>query len=157
MEAQFLTDRGQVRECNEDSGGLFYNQSNQLLAIIADGMGGHSAGDIASEMAVSLLQKKWEQLEQFHAPEQTEKWLSDVLSVINTSIYNYSLQKESYKGMGTTVVVAIAMNEFITIGHVGDSRCYIQNEAGFRQMTEDHSLVNELVRSGEISEEEALV
>src|SRR5699024_8222141 len=75
----------------------------------------------------------------------------------NTSIYNYSLQKESYKGMVTTVVVAIEMNEFITIGHVGDSRCYIQNEAGFRQMTEDHSLVNELVRSGEISEEEALV
>lgn len=155
MQTQFLTDRGQVRDHNEDSGGVYYNVSGQILAIIADGMGGHQAGDVASEMAVSTLKSEWKDLTELSSPEQTEDWLSDVLQNINTSIYEQAKQHEEYAGMGTTVVVAISGEDFMTIGHIGDSRCYLYNENGFNQVTEDHSLVNELVRTGQITEEDA--
>lgn len=155
MQSQFLTDRGQVRDHNEDSGGVYYNTSGQLLAIVADGMGGHQAGDVASEMAVSLIKSEWKQISKLTSPEQTEKWLLDVLQSINQAIYEEAKQRQEYRGMGTTVVVAISGEDFITIGHIGDSRCYLANENGFKQVTEDHSLVNELVRTGQITEEDA--
>lgn len=155
MKAQFLTDRGQVRGHNEDSGGIYFNASDQLLAIIADGMGGHQAGDIASQMAVEIIQEKWQQCKEFTSPEQTEKWLEETLSEMNNHIYDCANQKEEYTGMGTTIVVSVITDDFITIAHIGDSRCYINNQAGFKQITEDHSLVNELVRTGQITKEDA--
>lgn len=155
MKANFLTDRGQVRKYNEDAGGIYYNSSGQILAIIADGMGGHQAGDVASQMAVSIMQTAWEKTDEFTKPERAEKWLSETFEKMNSSIFDHALQKEEYTGMGTTVVSAIGTAEFIIIGHIGDSRCYLHNEDGFKQITEDHSLVNELVRSGEISHEDA--
>lgn len=157
MEAYFLTDRGQVRDHNEDSGGYYYNEDEQLLAIIADGMGGHQAGDVASEMAVNMLQEKWEETNNKKSAEEVEDWLINVLTEINTAIYHYATENESFKGMGTTIVVAVCLKDFMTVAHVGDSRCYLNNENGFNQITEDHSLVNELVRSGELTIEEARV
>ena len=156
MEAEFLTDRGQVREHNEDSGGIYYNPSGQLLAVIADGMGGHQAGDVASQMAISTIQAEWEKSKELKLPEQTEVWLIKALEKVNKVIYEDSLQKEEFAGMGTTIVATINTDEFITVAHIGDSRCYIKNESGFNQITEDHSLVNELVRSGQISKEDAV-
>lgn len=155
MKANFLTDQGQVRKHNEDAGGIYYNSTGQVLAIIADGMGGHQAGDVASQMAVSIMQTAWEKTDEFTEPEQAEEWMSETFKKMNLSIFNHALEKEVYKGMGTTVVSAIGTDEFIIIGHIGDSRCYLRNEDGFKQITEDHSLVNELVRSGEISHEDA--
>lgn len=155
MEANFLTDRGQVRTRNEDSGGIYYNESGQLLAIIADGMGGHQSGDVASQMAVSIIQNEWQESTACTSPEQTEEWFIQVLTKMNISIYNHAREKEEYTGMGTTIVAVISGVDFITIAHIGDSRCYIYNESGFNQITEDHSLVNELVRSGQITEEDA--
>lgn len=155
METYFSTDRGQVRGHNEDSGGVYYNPSGQLLAVIADGMGGHQAGDVASEMAVSMIQDSWEKSKALKLPEETEAWLSEILSDVNHEIYELASQKEELAGMGTTIVVIIYSGDFITIAHIGDSRCYIQNENGFQQITEDHSLVNELVRSGQISKADA--
>ncbi len=155
MEAYFLTDQGQVRGHNEDSGGIYYNSSGQLLAVIADGMGGHQAGDIASEMAVSMIQKSWKESEALKVPEETEAWLADILFHVNNEIYNLALEKEELAGMGTTIVVVINCGDFFTVAHIGDSRCYLHNENGFKQVTEDHSLVNELVKTGQISEEDA--
>ncbi|SHF50382.1 Stp1/IreP family PP2C-type Ser/Thr phosphatase [Ornithinibacillus halophilus] len=155
MIGQFLTDRGQVRSHNEDAGGLFYNQSGQLLAIIADGMGGHQAGDVASQMATKTLEEKWMQTTTLDTPEETENWLTNVLEEANSSIYQQSLEKDECQGMGTTIVVVICNEEFITVAHIGDSRCYIQNSHGFKQITEDHSLVNALVQSGQISKVDA--
>lgn len=155
MESLFLTDRGQVREHNEDAGGIFYNQSKQLLAIIADGMGGHQSGDVASQMAVDMLREKWIELNQLNSPSKTEKWLSKTILNINKSIYERSQLKDELKGMGTTIVVALVTDEFLTIAHIGDSRCYLYNQNGFKQITEDHSLVNMLIRTGQISVEDA--
>jgi protein phosphatase len=155
MKGKFLTDQGKVRSHNEDAGGIFYNLSGQFLAVIADGMGGHKAGDVASQMAISLIEEQWNKQEKLHSPEETESWLSKIISEINHSIYSHGLQKEEFQGMGTTAVTAICTEEFVTIAHIGDSRCYMLSGTRFNQVTEDHSLVNELVRSGHISKDAA--
>lgn len=156
MQQFFLTDKGRVRELNEDAGGIFKNQFNQYLAVVADGMGGHQAGDIASNLVISHIEDYWKQINMpFTTPEESESWLVDTLKKINTDIYHYSIENESLKGMGTTVVISICTPEFLTIGHIGDSRCYVLNQYGFNQVTEDHSLVNELLKCGEITKEAA--
>lgn len=156
MQQLFLTDKGRVRELNEDAGGIFKNQFDQYLAIIADGMGGHQAGDIASKLAISIVEDYWnEESTSFNTPEECENWLIDTLERINTNIYRYSIENDSFKGMGTTVVLSICTQDFVTIAHIGDSRCYLLNQYGFKQVTEDHSLVNELLKCGEITQEAA--
>lgn len=155
MRSIFLTDRGKVRKHNEDAGGIYYNQSEQVLAIIADGMGGHQSGDVASQMVVSIIKEKWQEVTELSSPGETESWLIKTVEDINKTVYEHSQNKEELEGMGTTLVAAIISDEFISVAHIGDSRCYIQNQNGFKQITEDHSLVNMLLRTGEISEEDA--
>jgi PPM family protein phosphatase len=155
MKGQFMTDQGLVRSHNEDAGGVFYNKHDQLLAVIADGMGGHQAGDVASRMATSLMETEWLESEQLDNPEAAESWLQTAVEKINKKVYEHSLTKEECQGMGTTFVVAICTADFITVSNIGDSRCYMLSEDGFKQITVDHSLVNELVRSGQISKDDA--
>jgi len=150
-----MSDRGQLRSINEDSGGIFTNDSGQLLAIVADGMGGHLAGDVASELAVAFIKEKWENIKQIHSPVEAEKWLHNVMTEMNQTIYQRSLENEKYEGMGTTVVISICTKDFVTIAHIGDSRCYLLNETSFEQVTNDHSLVNELIRTGQITKMDA--
>jgi PPM family protein phosphatase len=155
MLGKFLTDTGHVRSHNEDAGGIYYNQQNQILAVVADGMGGHSAGDVASYLITNSMSSNWKKTDLLLSPEEAEMWLKEQIQLANKEIYQYALDHEECRGMGTTVVAAICTEEFITIGHIGDSRCYLSNEHGFTQVTEDHSLVNELVRSGQLSKEDA--
>ncbi|SDL75507.1 Stp1/IreP family PP2C-type Ser/Thr phosphatase [Sediminibacillus halophilus] len=155
MNGYYSTDQGKVRAHNEDAGGYFKNADDQVLAVIADGMGGHKAGDVASQMATSLLSDIWRETAELTSPETAESWLTDTLMRVNQSILDYSRSHEECEGMGTTIVSVICSKDFITIAHVGDSRCYLINEQGFKQITEDHSLVNELVRSGQISKDDA--
>lgn len=155
MKAHFQTDIGQVRSHNEDSGGVFYNQNGQLLAIVADGMGGHQAGDVASQMATTYIKEKWEKEAAFDSPIELESWIINAIKEANHTVYTESTEKADLEGMGTTVVIAVCTNEFITIAHIGDSRCYLFKDNTLRQITEDHSLVNELVRSGQISADDA--
>ncbi|MFZ3576555.1 Stp1/IreP family PP2C-type Ser/Thr phosphatase [Virgibacillus sp. DJP39] len=155
MKGQYATDQGRVRNHNEDAGGIFKNNYNQYLSIVADGMGGHQAGDVASQMATSIIEEKWQETDQISKPEEAEMWLKATIEQVNKEIYEKSIKEESCKGMGTTVVTVIHTQDFVTVAHIGDSRCYLKNEAGFSQITEDHSLVNELVRSGQISNEDA--
>ncbi|WP_053219714.1 Stp1/IreP family PP2C-type Ser/Thr phosphatase [Virgibacillus senegalensis] len=155
MNGYYSTDQGKVRAHNEDAGGYFSNADGQVLAVIADGMGGHKAGDVASQMATSLLSDIWGKTTAFTSPETAETWLAETLTQVNQSILEYSRSNADCEGMGTTIVAVICSVDFITIAHVGDSRCYLVNEQGFKQVTEDHSLVNELVRSGQISKEDA--
>jgi protein phosphatase len=157
MKSVFLTDRGKVRQHNEDSGGIFFHKNGLALVVVADGMGGHQAGDVASQMAISEIEKQWllQEPEQLTTPEKTEVWLKEAVANVNTSIYQYAKANEDCQGMGTTIVVVVLNQEFITVGNIGDSRCYILNNNGFAQITDDHSLVYELVRSGQISQEDA--
>ncbi|CQR47744.1 Serine/threonine phosphatase stp [Paraliobacillus sp. PM-2] len=151
----FLTNQGKVRAHNEDNGGVFQNKSDQYLAVVADGMGGHKAGDVASQLVVEHLQEKWQSSEEIKDKTSAENWLKSSIETVNTSVYNYAQNNKECYGMGTTVVAVIYGHDFISVANIGDSRCYLFAEEVLRQVTEDHSLVNELVRSGQISKEDA--
>lgn len=155
MKAVFMTDRGKIRLHNEDNGGIFINPDGQRLAIVADGMGGHRAGDVASDMTIKHIKNLWEQSPRIHTPEEAEKWLKKAVAEVNVQLFQHSVSNSECEGMGTTIVSAICTDLFATVVNIGDSRCYLLNESGFKQLTEDHSLVNELVRSGQISREDA--
>lgn len=155
MKAVFKTDRGKIRQHNEDNGGIYENASGQRLAIVADGMGGHRAGDVASQMASENIGGRWEKSPDIQTAEQAEEWLKTTIEEVNTLLYEHATRESECEGMGTTVVAAVCTDRFATIVNVGDSRGYILNETGFQQLTDDHSLVNELVRQGEISKEDA--
>lgn len=155
MNAIFLTDKGKVRAHNEDCGGIFPNNEGQWLAVVADGMGGHRAGDVASEMTVHFLKEEWENTEQIATPDEAESWLLSKIIDVNKQVYDHSQCNADCKGMGTTVVAAICTKLFTSIAYIGDSRGYVLNDSGLQQITEDHSLVNELVRSGQITKEDA--
>jgi protein phosphatase len=155
LKAVFMTDQGRVRQHNEDAGGIFVNKDGNRLAIVADGMGGHRAGDVASEMTISQLKNEWESTNGISTADDAESWLRDQITNVNSLLFNHAMNNLECDGMGTTVVAAISTNRFVTIANIGDSRCYLLNESGFKQVTEDHSLVNELVRTGQISREDA--
>lgn len=155
MNAIFKTDRGRVRRHNEDDGGVFFNSNDDYLVIVADGMGGHKAGDVASKMAVASLSDFWSSYHKVNTPDEAEKWFKAHVPIVNREILYHANNNEQCKGMGTTLVAAICTDRFATVVNIGDSRCYLMNENGFQQLTEDHTLVNELVKTGMISHEDA--
>jgi PPM family protein phosphatase len=155
MKEIFMTDQGKIRQHNEDNGGIFVNQAGQRLAIVADGMGGHRAGDVASEMTLVSLKEFWENTAEIDTPEMAEQWLENQITKVNQLLFDHAKTHIECDGMGTTIVAGIVTNRFVTVANIGDSRCYIANELGFMQITQDHSLVNELVRTGQISREDA--
>lgn len=155
MKAVFMTDQGKVRQHNEDSGGVILNLEGHRLAIVADGMGGHRAGDVASEMTLEELSKQWQQARGIKTADTAEKWLKENILKVNDLLFEHAKNNPDCDGMGTTIVTAICTEYFATVANIGDSRCYLLNESGFNQVTEDHSLVNELVRFGQITKEDA--
>lgn len=155
MQGYFITDPGQVRSVNEDSGGIFNQNSSCLMAMVADGMGGHQAGDVASNRAVTYMKSAWEKDKSIIDAIQVESWLQQTVEQMNAAIFELSKQQKAYEGMGTTVVIGVCTEAFITIAHIGDSRAYLLENSQLKQLTSDHSLVNELVQSGQLTEEEA--
>ncbi|WHY88038.1 Stp1/IreP family PP2C-type Ser/Thr phosphatase [Neobacillus novalis] len=155
MKAVYRTDRGRIRQNNEDSVGTFLNRDGHRLAIVADGMGGHRAGDVASNMTLTYLQEMWEKSEGIQTADQAEAWLRTHILQVNKLLFEHANNNLECDGMGTTIEAVIATQLFSTLAHIGDSRCYILNDTGFQQLTEDHTLVNELVRTGQISKEDA--
>ncbi|WP_445488336.1 Stp1/IreP family PP2C-type Ser/Thr phosphatase [Niallia sp. 03133] len=155
MKEIFMTDKGKVRQHNEDNGAIIFNKSGQRLAIVADGMGGHRAGDVASRLTVEKLTELWTENHHISTADEAENWLLTHIKQVNQYVLMYALEHPDCDGMGTTIIGVISTENFSTIAHVGDSRCYLYNEDGFKQLTEDHSLVNELVRMGQISKEDA--
>ncbi|OEH91215.1 Stp1/IreP family PP2C-type Ser/Thr phosphatase [Bacillus solimangrovi] len=155
MLTAFESDKGKVRAHNEDAGGVFLNTAaSTCLVLVADGMGGHQAGDVASRMTVEGLEHAWQSAE-FSTSEEAKNWLIQTIEEVNEHLLQYSKSHDECKGMGTTIVSAICTEEYVVVAHIGDSRCYIKNQYDFKQITSDHSLVNELVRSGQISAEDA--
>jgi protein phosphatase len=145
-----ITDVGRVRRSNEDSLGLFPDLN---LYIVADGMGGHAAGEVASKMAVDAIK------EFLTSPEITqqsqEAQLARAIAYANQKIYEAGEKDPSLNGMGTTVVAVLAQPMETIIGFVGDSRVYLQENNKIEQLTQDHSLVNEYVRKGLLTVEAA--
>jgi serine/threonine protein phosphatase PrpC len=154
LKAQFYTDKGQYRENNEDAGGVFYNKTNQQLLVLCDGMGGHQAGEVASQFVTKELQQRFEE-ENLIEAHQAEDWLRSTLKNINRELYKLSIDRPEYSGMGTTCVCALVFDDYIVVANIGDSRAYLVNSRDVEQITSDHSFVNHLVMIGQITEEEA--
>jgi len=154
MEVAYRTSIGKQRNDNEDYVDVFTNQAGKHLAIIADGIGGHQGGDVASAMAVSHLGHEFEQTK-LTTPAAARQWIATEITAENQSIIDKSNQFADLNGMGTTLVAALYFTEEVVIANIGDSRAYLLRDDELRQLTEDHSLVNELVKRGEISRQAA--
>ena len=153
MEISLLTDVGQKRTNNQDYVNHDVNRAGRTMIILADGMGGHRAGNIASEMAVTDLGVAWVDT-QIDTVNEVREWFANNLEIENQRI-NQLGQNEAYKGMGTTLeAVAIIDNQAI-YAHIGDSRIGLIRGEEYHQLTSDHSLVNELLKAGQLTPEEA--
>lgn len=151
------SDIGRKRMVNEDRVAFFEHPDRFKLAILADGMGGHNAGDVASEMAIEEMKSNFLNMDvtKLESKETQRKWMLETIQSVNEKIYNHSLSHESCKGMGTTLIAMLIDDGDCLIGHVGDSRVYYFTSDSVTLITRDHSYVNFLVEYGEISEEEA--
>jgi PPM family protein phosphatase len=143
IEAGVATDKGRVREGNEDA----YLVEPPLYAV-ADGMGGHRGGEVASQLALQTLE------ESFRAGEMP---LGEQVKRANRAVFQRSGADRAVAGMGTTLTAALVQGELAHLIHVGDSRAYLLRAGALRQLTEDHTLVNRMVKAGEITAEEAEV
>ncbi|MBN2852591.1 MAG: Stp1/IreP family PP2C-type Ser/Thr phosphatase [Clostridia bacterium] len=150
MEFSAKTDIGNIKDNNEDS---FITISNENVSIfaVADGMGGHDFGEEASHIAVTYIK---ESDKDSLCQETIKDYITDIFNKINEKIHLTGLMKNSVLGMGTTLTMAVIMKNHMFIGHVGDSRLYLINQT-IRQLTKDHSYVEELIDKGMITEKEA--
>ena len=150
------SDTGKIREVNEDSVAVLKRPNGLILAVVADGMGGHKAGDVASKMTVDQLGHYFLQDEAtaFLTLDSKRKWLSERILTVNRLVFEHAAANPECKGMGTTLIAALIDEKEGILCHIGDSRAYLIN-GGIKQITRDHSYVNVLVDSGEISQEEA--
>jgi len=157
MEIAMKSHIGCVRHINEDFYACTVDDYGRILAVVADGMGGHQAGDVASRMAVESILFELRDLEVDLSPEDERAKLMDALLAANEKVFMYAEAHPECSGMGTTVVAALIQRERGVTAHIGDSRLYCFGADGLKQHTEDHSLVQELLKSGQITEEEAVM
>ena len=150
----YATDIGKVRTHNEDAVNIFKNE-NCILMVVADGMGGHAAGDVAARMTVDKISESFSDKLKFSSSEEARVWIKNILQVINQDILDHSKKYNATKGMGTTLVMALITNDFISFVNIGDSRAYILSYNYLRQITKDHTFVRRLVEEGQLSERAA--
>ena len=155
MRSFYLTDSGRVRSHNEDSVTIVKNETGEHLMIVADGMGGHRAGEVASSMVVTYLGSEFQKLSSIGTKLDAVNWLNDNINVINSNILKYTEENPDSTGMGTTVVLALLTNDFLIFGNIGDSSGFVLKNEKLHKITKDHTLVNLLVEAGEINESEA--
>ena len=155
MEFSYLTDPGQVRDHNEDSVTIVKNGSGEVLMAVADGMGGHKGGEIASSIAITHIGKRFIDTFSVGNKEDAINFLKEIVSEANMLLYKYTEDNPESNGMGTTIVMALLTKEFLLFGNIGDSSGFVIKNKKIYKITNDHTLVNLLVKSGEITEEEA--
>lgn len=153
----FKKDIGKVRISNEDETKILVNSSGNVLMMVADGMGGHNKGDYASKEVVNIIAQAFKDKKRFFGVFDCVKWLRRITKVANTKIYRVQDEDLMYKGMGTTLTAVIIFKDKLISLNAGDSRTYWVQDNKLVQISEDHTYVNYLVKSGQITKEEALV
>lgn len=147
-----LSDKGAIRSLNEDSC-KYYECEKFNIYVVADGMGGHNAGEVASKMAVdgivNFIKDNVDIISE-------NKLLKEAINFVNTIIYNYSCENQELNGMGTTITSCLVINDMVYVANVGDSSSFGIKGKVIKKITKDHSLVQELVDLGTISEYEAI-
>lgn len=155
MRVAAISDIGKVREINEDNYCVY--EKDITLYMVADGMGGHKSGEIASFIAINAIKEHILKYLKDESEEQSVKGIIfQAFNKANQEIYNKSNEDIDCEGMGTTITMALLIQDKLYIGHVGDSRGYLLKNGVLEQITQDHSLVAELVRNGSITEGEAM-
>ena len=161
LEIVLRTDTGRVREHNEDA--VFANPHLGFV-VLADGMGGYNAGEVASSMATTRLASELESALAARAPHATDgpggeafagRCLRDAVADANAAIFQAAQDEAGYAGMGTTLVAALFFDDRVAVAHVGDSRLYRLRDGTLSLLTHDHSLLQEQIDSGLLSAEEA--
>jgi PPM family protein phosphatase len=157
VKAIILTDNGNVRQNNEDAArfvrptNVNLRKEKGFLAILADGMGGHASGEVASNLAVDHISKLY-----YRTKDTGLLYLAKLFNEANSLIYHASLKNQMHNGMGTTCSAVLIEKEEISIVHIGDSRIYILSEENLYQVSEDHTYVLELLKANLISPKEVL-
>jgi len=147
------TDCGLLRSNNEDS---FFLDEQLGLFVVADGMGGHAAGEVASQMAIDVVHEKVEPLSEGSLPaEQIQLLLADAVREANRSITRAAAENESWSGMGTTLTILLFCHQQAHLAHVGDSRLYLWRNNTLQQISKDQTLVADQVRRGVLNQAEA--
>jgi protein phosphatase len=159
IEMATCSDTGQVRSHNEDS---VLANARLGLAVLADGMGGYNAGEVASGMATAVLGSELEHAYESRAPAAVtddapyaRAALTDVIARTNAAIYQAAQSQPQYAGMGTTLVAVKFYDDRLTVAHIGDSRLYRLRDGELTQLTRDHSLLQEQIDGGIITREQA--
>lgn len=151
------SDIGKVRDINQDA--YFYLEDKILpIFIVADGMGGHKAGEVASNTAISTVVSHYQANKQkiIDGKMFIPEFINESVSLANEKLIYESENDDELKGMGTTITMCLVLDRELYIGHVGDSRAYLLRDDKLTQLTQDHSLVGELLRTGSITKEEAI-
>jgi protein phosphatase len=155
MRAGAATDPGKVRSMNQDYFYLSTAEGKPNLYIVADGMGGHNGGEVASKTSVdyarSFIEQSWNKAE--YSGDRI-KLIRDALMAANREVFNMASRNNELYGMGTTLSMALVEGKTLYTGHIGDSRIYLIRNNKAEKLTEDHSLVAELIKNGSITPEE---
>lgn len=155
MKYFYITDTGIVREHNEDSVTIVENSSGEYLMAVADGMGGHRAGEVASNIVINHLTDTFLKNKELGTKEEAINWLKEAVSTSNQLIIEHTQDHPESVGMGTTIVTALFSKDYLLFGNIGDSSGFVLKNHEIHKITNDHTLVNLLVKSGELTEEEA--
>ena len=158
MQCWGLTDPGCVRKQNQDAYRIERLDRNNLLCVVCDGMGGAKSGNIASTLAVEVFV---EEIRRCWKPgmdaEKTDQMLRSAVKLANFTVFDQAAQFEEFDGMGTTLVAVLIQGKKATVVNVGDSRAYLMRSGAISRVTKDHTLVEEMVSQGLITEREARV
>ena len=156
MQSWGLTDPGCVRTQNQDAFQIVQLDRFTQLCVVCDGMGGAKSGNIASSLAIDVFVQEIKRVHKSGmSREQVEQMLRGAAKLANFTVYDQAQEVEDFGGMGTTLVAVYITGRRATIVNVGDSRCYAVNREGIQQITTDHSLVQMMLRRGELTEEQA--
>ena len=156
MQSWGLTDQGCVRSQNQDAYQIAQLDRNSLLCVVCDGMGGAKSGNIASSLAVDVFVQEVRRFWMANSTqEKINQMLQSAVKLANFTVYDQAQQFEEFDGMGTTLVAVLIRGRKATVVNVGDSRMYLANEDGIRQITRDHSLVQMMVDRGDLTPEQA--
>ena len=148
------TDIGKKRTHNEDAVKVYENEYCKLL-VVADGMGGHEAGEVASDIVLKKFDVCFNDQTRFETPESLRRWFKEHLILINEEILSYIETHRIIHGMGTTIALAVVTPTFIGIAHIGDSRAYLYKNHQLKQLTSDHTFVNRLIAEGKLTKRQA--
>ncbi len=156
MQSWGLTDKGCIRKMNQDAYEIRQLDKNTLLCVVCDGMGGAKSGNVASSLAVDVfsqeIQRTWTPAMEW---DKADQMMKNAVKLANFTVYDQAMQFEEFSGMGTTLVAALVRGSKVSLVNVGDSRAYVINQKGIRQITRDHSVVQMMVDRGELTAEMA--